>query len=84
MMSGNALTSVVRVYFGLVMQLLVLLLSLAFTATTVATGKCLAMSSLYQQRIRLLATEMYKLYYKQGPTYLHRLITRKGYRATTV
>ncbi len=37
------------------------------------------MSSLYQQRIRLLATEMYKLYYKQGPTYLHSLITRKGY-----
>ncbi len=25
------------------------------------------MCSLYQQGIRLLATEMYKLYYKQGP-----------------
>ena len=37
------------------------------------------MSSLYQQRIRFLATEMYKLYYKQGPTYLHSLITRKCY-----
>ncbi len=37
------------------------------------------MSSLYQKRIRLLATEMYKLYYKQGPTYLHSLITRKVY-----
>ena len=37
------------------------------------------MSSLYQQRIRLLATEMYKLYYKQGPTYLHSLITKIFY-----
>ena len=37
------------------------------------------MSSLYQQRIRLLATEMYKLYYKQGPTYLYSFIRRKGY-----
>ncbi len=37
------------------------------------------MPSVYQQRIRLLASEMYKLYYKQGPTYLHSLITRKCY-----
>ena len=36
-------------------------------------------SILYQQRICLLATEMYMLYYKQGPTYLHSLITRKCY-----
>ncbi len=37
--------------------------------------------SLYQQRIRLLTTEMYQLHNKQGPTSLNSLITRKGYTA---
>ena len=41
---------------------------------------CLSgMSYLYHQRIRLLASEMYKLYNELGPQYLHSLITMKDY-----
>ncbi len=65
----------------------------SYTELLAVSGTC--MSSFHQERIRLLATEMYKLYYKQGPTYLvstqfdHEKMLYsseewKGCRATTV
>ncbi len=41
--------------------------------------KVSGMSYLYHQRIRLLGSEMYRLYNEQGPKYLHSLITMKDY-----
>ena len=50
-----------------------------FTSTCTEILQFSGMSYLYHQRIRPLASEVYKLYNEQGPNYLHRLITIKGY-----
>ncbi len=48
-----------------------------FTSTYTELIQVSGMSYLYHQRIRLLASEMYKLYNEQGPKYLR--ITMKDY-----